>query len=522
MPPIRPHRRQRDVRGGSRTAKAPLSLGADVSSAVSGLGSSFAEMDNVIRQQRAQDKSNRFKGLQRGYDDLRRGFVTEEMNLSGTDTYGSLERAESKNKEWLSQITKDIDDPELINALRSYGADESGRIKDRLAVHVATQRKSVSQGIMADNLDSTLRDSSDGYDLLENSLAKWQDTVAEQRELGLLGQDEATDLIKEGQNQIAASSLEGIIDRNPEAAIELIERGVYEDYMTPEQIKQFDKKAVALQKAIKADEEAARVEAERLVKVKQEEDREEANKGLTDLYSVGTLSMTAIEDNRDKLTAPEYQSWTDRQKRAVKDKKNATGKTVEDITIKRGLEVRAMEFGPETTASELEALRLDVADAVGKEVLAVETGRQIISDSVNSSKVSDTRKAQESGVIKLIDRDFEDGGVLDTLDSREVLDIKAFVLKESRDNPDKSVGEIYDQVLEPIKENRIVEWFGLIELPFTHEVEEVDPLRRIKELEFDPEKISAEIPESDVAIQILKDAGQPITEANIKYVLEQR
>lgn len=514
MPAFKGIQRRRSVTGAGTGAKISPGVGTQLGQAIKDVGRGLGDIAAVAERNKVQDRSNKLGILKKSYDDLRRPYFTEESNFTGSDTYGNVERVDDNSKKWLTELTKDIDDPELIAGLNAYSDIETGNMKDRLAQYQATQRGEVNRQVREESLDGILRDSRDGFDLLSGSIAKIQDVAADQRELGMMGEEEAVDFIVSSQQAIAESHLEGIMDRNPERAIALIEKGVYEDYLSPKQIKTADKKAKTMQNALDADAKAAKVEAERLAKVQKEEQRQEANKGLTDLYSVETLTRTAIEDQRDKLSATDYQSWIDRQKKSVENKSKATGKVTENVTKKRGFEVRAMEMGPETTDSDAEKLRLDVAESVEKEQLEVETGRKIISDSVNSRKIGETRKAEEKGVVKLIDRDFEDGGLLDNLDSREILDVKAFVLKESRESPDKSVGEIYDQILKPFEEQRIVDWFGAAEV--------VDPLRRIAEAEFDPEEIAARIPESDVAIQILNDAGQPVTEANIEYVLKQR
>jgi hypothetical protein len=518
MPSFKGIERGRSITGAGTGAKISPGVGTQLGQAIKSVGHGLGDIAAVAEKQRAkqrsQDRDNDFISAKSEYNIRLNAFMDEEESLEGLAADGGMDRLGKFRDEQFGEFTKDETDEAYKLILKQNFFGQTDTAMDIVARHGSLQRKKVSDSTYEKAISQGLKNAYSGRAGLDALIADHESTVMLQFDDGQIGSLTAEDRIVEGTRQLAEAALDGEINRDPAEAIESIKLKKYNKYLSREQRAAFDKEAKRQQKALDADAKAAKVEAERLAKVQKEEQRQEANKGLTDLYSVETLTRTAIEEQRDKLSSTDYQSWIDRQKKSVENKSKATGKVTEDITKKRGFEVEAMEMGPETTDSEAEKLRLDVAEAVEKEQLEVETGRKIISDSVNSRKIGETRKAEEKGVVKLIDRDFEDGGLLDNLDSREILDVKAFVLKESRESPDKSVGEIYDQVLKPFEEARVFDWMGTAEV--------IDPLRRIREAEFDPEEIAARIPESDVAIQILNDAGQPVTEANIKYVLKQR
>lgn len=513
MPDFGGIQRGRSITGAGTGSKISPGVGTQLGQAIKSVGRGLGDIAAVAERNKIQDRSNKLGILKKSYDDLRRPYFTEESNLTGSDTYGNVERVDENSKKWLTELTKDIDDPELVAGLNAYSDVETGNMKDRLAQYQATQRGEVNRQVREESLDGILRDSRDGFDLLSNSIDKIRDVAADQRELGMMGEEEAVDFIVSSQQAIAEAHLEGIMDRNPERAIKLIEKGVYEDYLSPKQIKAADKKAKTMQNALDADAKAAKVEAERLAKVQKEEQRQEANKGLTDLYSVETLTRTAIEDLRDKLSSTDYQTWIDRQKKSVENKSKATGKTVENQTTITKFEVEAGKMSPTTTDGQLQDLQIRLYDQVELENMEGKTAERILGTAANSRNIGPVRKAEEEGAVAILKADF-DGGVLDHLTLREQQTVENYMLQWGRENPDKPFTEVLTKIVEPFEEQRIVDWFGAAEV--------IDPIRFIREAKFDPEEIAARIPESDVAIQILNDVGQPVTEANIKYILKQR
>ena len=190
MPDFGGIQRGRSIPGGGTGAKISPAVGTQLGSAIKDVGRGVGDIIAVAERNKIQDRSNKLGSLKKSYDDLRRPYFTEESNLTGSDTYGNVERIDENSKTWLAELTKDIDDSELVAGLNAYADVETGSMKDRLAQYQATQRGEVNRQVREESLDGILRDSRDGFDLLSNGIDKIQDIAADQRELGMMGEEE--------------------------------------------------------------------------------------------------------------------------------------------------------------------------------------------------------------------------------------------------------------------------------------------------------------------------------------------
>lgn len=537
MPPI--VQRTKTISGRAGAVKAGAELGQDVAGAVGDVGRAIGDVGDAVTKHREklrkQDLENKSSDIETTYDDEQRAWSADESSKTGGDSFGNIERAEKFRDDSISKYTKDIEDPELKGRIESYIQNRSGGMMDKLSIHQAGQRSEVSEQIRTKKIDGILKDSFDSNEPIEESLARWQETIIGQRATGQLGEEEAAELLANGEEKIAEASLDGIVNRDPEAAIELIEAGAYDEFLDQKQIKAFDKQAKTLQKALDADakaraNEAAKAEQDAL-KQKQKETGDVFVAGITE----GSLTREhVLQSALDPTGENSKEHWLKEIEKRDKKVKESIDETWETNPV-----VEA-DFISRITEDPLSVSDTEITDKLG-DGLDNATSKQLLTfKKQRISKDRDPVKEQEekTSMQRLNDAKKSSFFSSDPRENERLWAENATNLQRYIQNhPEKDLNEYVTQILEPIEVSFID---SLFDIPrFGQPAKEEATLARQEELgqiaegeqaakpikEPTKEEVKAQGKKSKEARNVLqkenkrrKAAGEPLLKINSKSI----
>lgn len=513
MPPI--IQRTKTISGRATAVKAPAGLGQEAISAVGDVGRAIGDVGGVIMQhrekQRLQDLKNQSTDIEASYDDEQRAYFSGESQLAGSDSFGNIERAEKFRDESIKRHTEGIEDPTLKSQIEGYIQNRSGGMMDRLSIHQAGQRSEVSGQIRERKIDGILKDSFDSNEPVEESIARWQETILGQRETGQLGEEEAAELLVNGEQKIAEASLDGIVNRDPEAAIELIEADAYDEFLDQEQIKAFDKQAKTLQKALESDakaraNEAAKAEQDAL-KQKQKETGDVFVVGVSD----GTLTMEQVlQSALNPAGENSKEHWLKEIEKREKKVKESIDETWETDPETEADFIQRITEDPESVSD------TEITDKLGKGLdNSTSKGLLAFKKKRLTGDKDPVKEQEEKTAIKRLS-DAKSSKFFDPADrvnnsklwAENVNNLQRYI----QNHPEKDLGLYVDQILEPIETSFVQNLMDIVS--FGQPGEEEAVAARQEEL-----RIEAEDPQRIQAEQILTNAGKPVTKKNIDFVM---
>lgn len=506
-------KRKRTVSGGGPNVKAPLSLGAEVGAAERGLIGAAGDL--IERQQerhRNQDRVNKLIGIQKNYDDEQRAYFTEQTQLTGSAAFGSMDRAAKFRAEAIERYTKDIEDPLLKSQTEAYIQGRAGRMMDTIARHESGQRDSVTRQASAGMLDGILRDSRDAVESIVESMARWDETIDGQKEAGLLGPEAAEQQRTAGREQIAAASLDGMVNTDPQGAIDLIKDGTYEEFLSFKQIKEFDKTAKALLKGITADEENKAKEREKAEKDEKKRVDEETESEYVAANVKGVLTNEQVL--KSTLPAARKEHW-------IKQIETKSAKTKKDVD-------KTWETKPEVMAMLIARITEEPTGVKDSEITSKQGSGLSTADTTKLLNFKQKRIKGEVDPIKLVQEKTANKRLLDAKKARlfdaandtrnEKLwaEVTLEVEKFKIEHPDEDPNDLVTSIVEPIKTTFTQDILDLFNFgqPGTEEA------IRLRREELGP--VVSGIEDRKAAEQFLKDNGQLITDANIEFIMEHK
>lgn len=463
MPSIKIVRRERSIPGVSGEVTAPITATSAPHRATAQLGRTIGDIGSLIQERRErqqiQDRNNQEIDIGTAYDDTQRAFFTDEIQRKGSASYGNMERAEAFRKSSIETFTKDIKDENLKLKIKNRILSRSSALMDKLSGHQAGQRAEVSQSARDKRLSGILKDSYDGLETVEESINSLQETISAQRGTGVLGEEEAVDLIVQGTQEIAEANLDGLINRNPEMAIEEINSGAYDKYLPQDKIEEYDKKAKTLDKAIKKDTVAQQKERERVAKVALEKKQKETGNEFLGLLTDGTLTNELIlQSELDPTGENSKEHWIKEiEKRNKKVKKGDEWETTP--AVEAGLITRITEDPDSVTAEEITALQGDgLSTQDAKNMLSYKQRR--------ARELLDPVKEQEMKTAVKRLSDAKTSRFFDPADrvnnskiwAENVNSLQRYV----KDHPDEDISLYVDQIMAPVEETWTQHFLDLI------------------------------------------------------------
>ena len=509
-------KRQRTVTGEAPSVKAPLSLGSDVAAA----GREFVGKANSLiiqhrERQRVQDRKNKSSAVETAYDDEQRAYSSGEFQKTGSDSYGSIERAEKFRSESIERHTKGIEDPELKTRIEDYISGRSGNMMDSLSRYQASQRGEVTRQANEGKINGILKDSFDGLEPVQDSLDRWEKTIGEQREVGLIGEEDAVDLVVKGQQQIAEASLDGVVNRDPTMAIELIKAGAYDEFLSQKQIKAFDKQAKAMQKAMVSDAESRAKEQEKAEKDALKENQRAIGDEFVSANVSGALTKEQVlKSVLDPTGENSKEHWLKEIERRSKQVEKDVDKEWETKPVVEADLIQRITENPESVKDS------DITNKLGKG-LDSDTAKQLLNFKQKRIKgdVSSVKIVKEKTASKRL-LDAKNAGLFDPSDetNNEKLWAEASIEVEKfkNENPNEDPNDLVTSMIVPISNDFAQTMMNIFNVgqPGTEQAKQ----QRREEL---GSAVSA-IEEEKEAIKFLEDNGQNVTDDNIKFVMEHK
>ena len=463
MPAFKPLKRQKTITGATPSAR--LRGGAEVERAAEQFAGAIGGVaDAVLRQrekQKLQDRNNKAIQIGTSYDDAQRAFFSGELQKTGSDSYENLIRAEEFRENAATDFTKDIEDPDLKRNIEQHILSRSGNMMDSLSRHQAKQRNEVSDQTRETTINGILKDAFGGLEPVNESIERWNRTITSQHVTGQLGEEEASDLIVKGSQQIAEAGLDGVINQDPERAIELIESGAYDELLPQKKIKEFDKEAKALQKAIDKDKETKIKERKKAENDALKEEQRSIGDQFVGELSGGVLTneqvLKSVLDPTGENSKEHWLKEIEKRDKKVEkdiDKEWKTKPVVEADFIQRIIE------DPESVKDS------EITDMLGKG-LDNETAKQLLTLKQKRIKgdVDPVKEQEEKSAIKRLSdaktsKFFDPKNKVNNskLWAENVNNLQRYI----QNHPEQDLGLYVDQILAPIEESFIQNLFDIV------------------------------------------------------------
>lgn len=447
---------QRSV-GMTREITAPLISGQPLTGGalegIAELGETVSDVSGAIGNQliriKRQDAINE---TAKKVTSFQRALQTEFINYtqtSGEDAYGGQDRllkfAESSAKE----ILKDVKDPELQSQIRIEIDNIITNRLDDYARHEASQRRVVSQRTRDDLFDTLSTNSFHGIGTVDENLDKFSRLITSQIDSGQISESDGEGLLLTAKRGFSERQLAGIIYRNPESAVELIQTGLYDDYLDTKTLEHYKQVADREKQNRVKLEEARQKEITRI-------NIESANKELTDSMLAGDVEKFKenLGKHRETLSDSDYTRWTKEYQNMIDNSAKPVANTINNQVL-TDFQVQALTGEGLKSAEEMQTFRLKVSRAVADRQISVENARKILSDAENITQ-DVSRQAQLRESVQTIEALHKAGlfgkGVNGELTRESVIrDLYNFTSQ----NPDKPTSEFTQKVFEP----KIVERF---------------------------------------------------------------
>jgi hypothetical protein len=151
--------------------------------------------------------------------------------------------------------------------------------------------------------------------------------------------EEAEQVLMESEQQLAAAYLDGLISRDVDQAIEVINSGKMNEFLDKETIKEYDKTAKQLQAAQAEDAKAAETERKKIAKeqLKKEQDATGSEflfdlpTGKLTLERIAQSNLDATGENSKEHWVKELESYNKKAKKLAEDEKKKVWETRPEV-----------------------------------------------------------------------------------------------------------------------------------------------------------------------------------------------
>jgi hypothetical protein len=462
--------------------------------------------DVIARNQekiKKQDADNTILTIGAAVDKDHYDFMASELGKEGTDAYDALDRVKKYSEDAVKKHTDGIEDPYISQKIKEHVNSRTSSAMSTLAHHQANQRTIVRDKAISLTLETTVKDSYAGIDPLPTHIERFTRAVMAQVANGSRSESNAEELLMKGRSAIAEAYLDGIVNRSPAAAMEMIKSGVFGQFMVKAKIDEFDKKANTIAEAQKKDAEAEIKEKERLAKEKLKESRDATGNDFVSRYVAGTLKDSDIlKSNLEPTGENSKEHWIEknrvRRERAKAAAEKGDGKIKTDKMLESSLYARIVKDPESVTETEI----LDHMDSK----LTKDDAKQLIDERAKRIKgeVDPARAAAESALMENFKRDRKAGifGEGQDGDKEYVRQVEA-ARRWIKAHPKEEISDYYEKIMEPQKIGAIMEILDFV--PFVNP-QRINPAAAREQMEK-----SGEIPKGKEAKKIVgyKD-GKPV------------
>jgi hypothetical protein len=472
MPKIPRAQITQTVPGTTGQAIVNVSAQGQIGRALQGAGESVSGIGDVLAKRaetlKIQDRVNQSTIINSQYDDDQRVFKAGELNKKGSDAYDNVERGRQFRADMLQKYTKDIEDPVLKDATARYITARTDRMLDSLSSHQQGQRAAVTKQARDLTMDGLLKESFSG-EPLSDTIGIWRETIANQQASGLISEEEAINEILIGESNIAEAHIDGLIGADPQAAVEAIKSGAYDEYLTQKQQEDFAKKGRQLASAMKKDAETRKKEQDRLNKIAMKEAQTKTGNEFLAKNLDGTLTRAEVmASNLDPTGENSKKAWLkeieSREKKV--EKNNDEWKTNPSVMA---------DFQTRITLDPASVTEAEIVSAQGQGLSTTDARGLINYRAKKLGKEEDPQKTQEARTSYARLRDAKTARIY-SKNRKENSDIWAdnvTLLSKWIDNhPDENPADFVDELLTPAKDsfiNDILSFAGMSEPDETEE-----------------------------------------------------
>lgn len=241
MPKIQRYQRQETVTSQAPSAMANVGAAGIVGNAIAGVGNALGDIAQRQAEMKKEDQYFATQSIGNTANDYALEFETEFKAKQEKDAYNSGAAVD----DWMVKTTDkllDIPDEKVRFQVNDHIQALGLKLKDRLATHEAQQRKVVAVNTLRGTLESASKAAYQGSGTLADNLAIINAAVANDP---TMGESEKENALLAYQSGVAESYLDGMVNRNPQAAGELVKSGMFNEYLKKEQLEKFDKQIKA-------------------------------------------------------------------------------------------------------------------------------------------------------------------------------------------------------------------------------------------------------------------------------------
>lgn len=460
MPSIPVYTRRESIPGTSGALPIPVDVASDAGRALEVVGQSIAAFgfDRIkhSRQLQKQDEDDKIAGLAIRFDESMANEYIAYKQTYGDKSYKSQERLNDFQTKQLEGYTKEAgDSPRVQQEIGNY---IQGRINNRrmdYAIHEADQRQVVATANRDLGVDRAEENAFNGIGGIEENIEALKKLIDDQQENNQIPPEAANVWFSEAKRRVAERTVAGMINRNPEASIEIMGSGVFNKYLDSKTIEHYTNEAR---------QEADRQELIQKANIaKQKKVLEEtANKKLTDALLDGKLDTSILGKYRKNLSGDKYQSWVEKYNTQIKNlSKDVDEKKAQ--TVEAALFVEAWAIDRLSTQQGVDDFKDKIADTVAKKELDPGKAREIWNDVQKIDKGNPERKAAIIQSIDSIEVAYKNGILGDGMEStiereKMIRDLRIW----SAQNPDKNPDEFTEKVLTAKKEHWIKGLFRIL------------------------------------------------------------
>lgn len=409
------------------------------------LANTFAKLHEQDVVNKTIDEVNKFKTTMQSE-------IIDYMNTTGENSYDGQKRlVDFVNKYKTDEVSKIKDSKvkeRVLNTIDNYTIN----LMPDYANHETKQRKTVSENVRIQALDNITTNAFFRPSSLEESIKDWNDVITAQVQTGQISEQEAVNIGTIGRQKIAEKSLSGLLTTNPDVALNIINSGTYDKYLSPDMIIHYRNVAT------KEQENRLKImEAEKKEQARQ--NIENANKEITDAMLEGNPEKyrQILGKYRDVITDTDYTRWAKEYNNLIENLSKPV-KSVEGNQLLLNLEIQALTGKGLETKEKLEDYKNQVANAVKDRIISSNDAKRLIKDAEQFSGNVFMQKEIEKS-IDTIDFMFKNGYLGDKKSKEAALNREKIIrdiYKYAKQNPEKDVTGFVEKIIEPLTLNK---WF---------------------------------------------------------------
>ena len=438
----------------------PFSAQDNRGTALSQIGSAVANtglrLDNVFDRLQAKRDNIDFNNAKNQFEEFATKDHIEFQKKKGKDAENSQTYLDDLQKKSVQDFVETTKNKRIKEPLRNYIQERINSRREIYARKEDEELQNATNSSLKNTLENLAESSFNQSSSLPENITSWENTVARQKELGQVEENQAESMIMLGRKQIAERHVSGLIDKSPENAIMVLDDPQILKYLDSKDVERFRKVAKEESKN-KMLLEKANADAENKAIIAS------AEKALSDAHLSNDYdSMTLLLGQYgDRLSAVgKYDTWNKRKASLLKGGSGLTEK--ERKVNENKLFVEAVTDPEIFTSDGLDKHYDKMINAIGKEIDFGDYERLVggIQDFLKRSTSDTGKKLGIQLATKTFQAAHKDGLLGKDTDGdlelhKMVRDLHIWVAE----NPDKDPADFTESILKPKRDGWIKRLF---------------------------------------------------------------